>query len=107
MLLQYLYIDSLKIDADPESKIGMKMPLWLTTLINKYELDTNTMSNEVNNNMMSPTLSSKKLKLNLGDLSIFLSNLFINNSAISANERIQCSSEERDAISIVSIICCL
>lgn len=33
----YLHLDAPKLEADPESKMGRKLPQWLSVLIDKHQ----------------------------------------------------------------------
>ena len=116
----------LRIDADPESKVGLKIPLWLSTLIEKHELSMApapaaagdgagtagaaaapssseaSSSSGSGSSSQSESSSKKKFemksrtKLKVGQLAVFLG------ACMGGRQRIQCTPEESDALYIVS-----
>lgn len=61
----YRCVDNqLRLDADPESKIGTKAPVWLSTLIELYERSRST--TDTNSDQQS------RRKLNVAEFSVYL-----------------------------------
>jgi len=57
--------NQLKMDADPESKIGTKTPLWLSTLMELFERSKSPVDN-------ASGIQQSRCKLNVAELSLFL-----------------------------------
>ena len=66
----YCCLDNqLRLDADPESKIGTKAPVWLSTLIELYERSRSTVDTDSH--------QQSRRKLNVAEFSIYLADYIL------------------------------
>jgi hypothetical protein len=78
-----------KFDADPESKVGKKMPDWLSVLIAAYQQSAST-------SLPSTDATTIVKSFTVGKLAVFLSNYM-------GELRGTLGAAEADALSIVSV----
>jgi hypothetical protein len=61
--------NQLRLDADPESKIGTKAPVWLSTLIELYERGRSTADTDSG--------QQSRRKLNVAEFSVYLGDFML------------------------------